>query len=194
MLYACVRAVVYFVYIIVYRFRVSGRENVPPGGTLVCANHTSLSDPILIALALTVGNRPFFMAKAELFKISLFGNLLRQLGAFPVERKISDLGAVKRTLNLLKQGHKVLMFPQGTRIPEAEITDIKSGAAMLALRTGCPILPVFITPGRKMFINRIEISFGSPFVPEKKPEQDKSEAYAEISSRLAYEIQSLADI
>ncbi len=101
MLYSLARAVVYFIYILLYRFRVSGRENVPPGGAIVCANHTSLADPVLVALALKTKDRPYFMAKAELFKKPVFGGLIRFLGAFPVERGTSDLGAIKHTLRLL---------------------------------------------------------------------------------------------
>ncbi|MCL2082967.1 MAG: 1-acyl-sn-glycerol-3-phosphate acyltransferase [Oscillospiraceae bacterium] len=189
--YACIRAIIYLVYLILYRFRVLGRENVPPGGAVVCANHTSLADPVLAALAFKANDRPFFMAKSELFKNPLFGLLIKLLGAFPVERGASDLGALKHSLELLREGKKLLMFPQGTRFSDAETLELKSGVAMLALRTGLPILPVYITQGRKLFINRIEVSIGVPFTPERKPGQDKNEAYHQITSRLAADIQAL---
>ena len=191
MLYSAARAVIYFIFLIIYRFKVYGSENLPYGRVIICANHTSLADPILAALSVKTKERLYFMAKAELFKNPLFGGLIRFFGAFPIDRGASDIGAIKHTLGLLKAEKKILMFPQGTRFSSSEKMALKSGAAMLSLKTGTPILPMYITTGRKMFINRIEVRIGVPFTPCLKQDQDKSLAYDEISVCLGEKIEEL---
>ncbi len=179
------------IYRLLYRLRVAGRENVPEGGALVCVNHSSLADPVVVALALKVRDHPRFMAKAELFKIFGFGRLIRKLGAFPVERGASDMAAIKTSLKTLKEGGKVLIFPHGRRIlGDGEAEAMKAGAAMLAFRSGMPLLPVYVTPGRKCFINRIEVIFGKPFFAEKT-DGSRADQYAALSDRLHREIYSL---
>ncbi len=179
------------IYRLLYRYRVTGRENVPEGGALVCVNHSSLADPVIVALALKVRDHPRFMAKAELFRIFGFGFIIRKLGAFPVERGTSDMTAIKVALKTLKEGGKVLIFPHGRRIlGDGEAEAMKAGAAMLAFRSGAPLLPVYLSPGRKCFVNRIEVVFGKPFFAEKT-NGGRAEQYVALSERLRQEIYGL---
>jgi 1-acyl-sn-glycerol-3-phosphate acyltransferase len=106
------------------------------------------------------------MAKKELFKIPLFNLLIKSLGAYPVDRKVSDVGAVKHTIKILESGGWAAMFPQGTRHPgeDPRNTSLKNGAGMICARTGVDVLPVFIkTKGakHKMF-RRKYVIIGKP--------------------------------
>jgi 1-acyl-sn-glycerol-3-phosphate acyltransferase len=192
MFYRFVRCALSVIYRLLYRFSVGGRENVPDGAALICVNHSSLADPILVAMALKVKDRPRFMAKLELFKIFGLKQLITALGAYPVERGASDMGAIRTTLDILKRGEKVLIFPQGTRIiGDDEAAAMKNGAAMLAFRSGAPLVPAYLSVGRKVFINKIHMVFGKPFIAEKQPGGKSSEQYEAIAGRLRREIYAL---
>ncbi|MBR6426358.1 MAG: 1-acyl-sn-glycerol-3-phosphate acyltransferase [Clostridia bacterium] len=127
------------------RVKVTGMENVDPGTTyLLCSNHIAADDPIAIGAVMKRELR--YMAKKELLRIPLAGWFLRSLGAYSVDRKGADAGAVKRTIEFLKGGCSVLMFPQGHRMPgvRPEETKPMPGCAMIAQRAGVPVLPVMI--------------------------------------------------
>ncbi|MBQ9979488.1 MAG: 1-acyl-sn-glycerol-3-phosphate acyltransferase [Oscillospiraceae bacterium] len=152
-----------------------GRENIPAAdGMLICANHTVFLDPMLLMVALTRRRQAHFMAKAEWFENKLFKFVLNKMGMFPVKRGESDMKAVKTALGYLKNGENVAIFPQGTRSDDDERIEGKTGAAMFALRTGVPVLPVFIQSPRGRFLKRVHVVIGEPFVPEcdGKPTHD----------------------
>ena len=126
--------------------RVRNQEKEPETGNyLVCANHTALVDPIILAAGLR-HQRVHFMAKKELFRIPLVASFFRSLGAFPVDRKGASVAAIKTAVAALKEGNSVSMFPQGTRCPHVDprTTEVKSGAGMIAYRSGCDVLPIYI--------------------------------------------------
>ena len=128
-----------------FNIRVSGTENEPlKGPFIVCANHMSDSDPIILDAALRHQLRYF--AKEELFRIPLFRRLIIALGAYPVKRGMSDVRAIRKTIEILENGEDVGMFPQGTRHPGVTPceTEVKSGVGMMAWRAKSPVLPVLI--------------------------------------------------
>lgn len=141
----------YIICVPIYRMRVVGRENIPSGACIICANHTALIDAVLLVLALGRKGDYGIMAKAELFKNKIFGAFFDMLNAFPVRRGKRDIGAVKKSLAVLKSGKKLMIFPEGTRVADNEASDAKSGVGMLAVKTAVPIIPVYITAGRKAF-------------------------------------------
>jgi 1-acyl-sn-glycerol-3-phosphate acyltransferase len=192
MFYRFVHTVVSVIYRLFYRFSVTGGENVPPGAALICVNHSSLADPILVSIALKKKDRPRFMAKIELFRIFGLKQLITALGAYPVERGVSDMGAIRTTLDILKRGEKVLIFPQGTRVvSNDDIAAMKNGAAMLAFRSGAPMVPAYLTVGRTVFKSKIRVSFGTPFYAEKQAGIKSSVQYETIAERLRSEIYAL---
>lgn len=148
-----------------FGYRVIGRENIPAGGCVVCANHNQTSDPPLAAAAIGVGHPIAVMAKKELFTVPLFSRLITWLGAFPVDRGRADITAIKTSLRALKEGKKMLIFPQGTRGTEED--GAKEGAAMLAVRTGSPILPVYIAENKR-FACRPYVVIGKAYAPPEK--------------------------
>jgi 1-acyl-sn-glycerol-3-phosphate acyltransferase len=167
--------------------RVVGKARVPRGAAMVCANHTSNFDPLLLIYAL--GSRGFLhgMAKESLFGIPVLSQFLRSFGTISVNRNLNDLGAVRRALGYLKNGEKVVIFPEGRRVSSDESVAAKSGAVRLADKTGTPIVPVFI-PREKPFFGRVTIVFGEPYEinPEKKKlsPQDTERLSAELMNKI----------
>ena len=128
-----------------WRIKIVGKENeLPNKGYLICSNHMSMLDPVVIGAA--IKHNPKYMAKAELMRVPLLKSLLKALGAFSVDRGGSDVAAIKKTINMLKAGETVVMFPQGTRHKgvDPKTTPVKFGCSMIAQKAEIGVLPVFI--------------------------------------------------
>lgn len=167
-----------------YRLRITGRENIPDTGCVVCPNHTSYADPPLAAVALTGKHNIALMAKRELFEGGkFFAKLITWLGAFPISRERADITAIKTALRAVKDGRKLIIFPQGTR--GAGEGETKEGAAMLAARTKAPILPIYISEEKKRF-GRVDIVIGKPFYPDAT-----SKDYAAVAEDILHRIYAL---
>ena len=104
------------------------------------------------------------MAKKELFDIPVLGWLITKVGAFPVDRQISDINAQKTALQLLKSGDKLLIFPEGTRIRNGKESHPHGGAVMIAARMGVPIVPVYLSTDKR-FWRPLDVVFGEPYHP-----------------------------
>ena len=172
-LYKVVKFVLTYPLRFLCNMKVRGTENEPTpeqGAYLVIANHRTWADPIYLCCVLK-HQQPHFMAKKELFKIPLLNLLIRALGAYPVNRGGADVGAIKRTIEMLKAGVSVGMFPQGHRYNgvDPRKTSIKTGAAMIALKAGVPVLPVFIKVknNKHFFLCRKEVIVGKPITAEE---------------------------
>lgn len=162
LLYRVLRAVVMFFLGILKPFRIIGKENIPEGAAVVCANHTSVSDPFYMAFAVPKKYHLCLMAKQELFRFKPLGWLLRGIGTFPVDRSAAaDVNAMKSALRVLKSGKKLGIFPEGTRTAEDGSVSPKSGAVKLAEKTGSPLIPMYI-PRRKRFFHINTIVVGEP--------------------------------
>lgn len=136
-----------------FRVRVVGCENEPDTGRfVVCANHTSATDPIVICYAFRK-HQVRFMAKKELFSIPLLAQLIRLLGAFPVDRGGSDVGAIRHSVDMVKEGKCMGIFPQGHRYPKVDprTTKPKNGAALIATRASADIVPAYIVRKHNKF-------------------------------------------
>lgn len=165
MFYKIIKAIFKYPLMLIFGVRVTGRENIPEsGGFLLCANHTSMADVILIAVAMR--HQPRFMAKKEAISVPVVGAFLRGLGAFPVDRSGADVGAVKKAINIIKEGGVVSIFPQGHRYPyvAARSTPVRHGAGLIAYRASCAVLPVYIKTksGKVKAFHRNEIVIGEP--------------------------------
>lgn len=142
--------------------RVQGRENLPEGAAVVCANHSSFTDPLWILAWARFQKLPRTMAKKELFQNSLFGWFLGKLGAFPVDRGNTDLTAIKTAFQTLKEENKLLIFPEGTRVRKGKTSESHPGAIVIAHRMKAPIVPVYLSVKKGLF-RPVHLIFGSPY-------------------------------
>ena len=130
-----------------FRLRARGIENLPASGFVLAANHTSNFDPWPLGLPLYPRRQLRFMAKSELFN-PLLKPILYGGGAFPVRRGAGDLEAIKRAVELVREGEIVVMFPEGTRRQKGLRKKFQprphTGAARIALMADAPLVPAAI--------------------------------------------------
>jgi len=161
--YWTIRAILGFISKVLFKVRIREAGKVPAEGpVIVCANHISWWDPILVANAI---NRPIhFMAKIELFRNPVFAYVMRRINAFPVDRGKPDLSAIRDSIAVLQRGDVLGIFPEGTRHKNKPMLgEMHPGAALVALRTGSPVVPVAIR-GRYAFRGTVTVLFGEPMV------------------------------
>jgi 1-acyl-sn-glycerol-3-phosphate acyltransferase len=180
-----VKLILRAIFSVFYRASLEHMENVPvKGPALLCANHIGIFDMLFIGYKMK--RLVHWMAKVELFRVPVLGPLLWKLGAFPIRRGKADVESIKTALSLLNEGHIVGIFPQGTRIGDKDWRQVKvkRGAALLAVRTGVPIIPVAIKADYKLF-SKVQVIFGEPF--NLDIEQDKKYTNNELS-QISYSI------
>lgn len=168
---------------------VEGMDRLPRNGVLLCPNHSSNWDPILVALRLPVNYRLHIMAKVDLFKNPILAWILRRLGAFPVSRGSSDIQSVKTAMQAIKSGDNLLIFPEGTTIHngigyvDGLPAHAKAGVAVIGVRTGATLVPVFVDGPKKPF-RRTRIIFGEPYTPVYTGRHGTSEEMQKIADDI----------
>lgn len=177
---------------LLYPVKAVGRENIPEGACLVCPNHTSAIDPFFPLFALKKKHIMRVMSKKEVMSWPVVGWLLKKAGVFGVDRGAADITAVKTSLKYLKEGYKLLMFPEGTRVSEGENVEAKTGAAMFSVRAGVPILPVYITGKKRLFRPNLVV-IGQPYQPQVTGRKGTSEEYHAIADDLMTRIRLLGE-
>ena len=120
------------------------------GGALIVANHTGFLDPVLVGTAFWY-RRMFFLAAKEVMKSKLREVLLKGAGCIKIDRDISDIAAVRRCVEVLKDGKCLCVFPQGSIKRDGEIEEIKSGAVLMAFKADVPIVPVYFSERKSLF-------------------------------------------
>lgn len=125
-----------------YRNKVYGRENLPKGGAIIASNHWSYFDPPLIGASCI--EKVHFLARDSLFSIRLFGWLLSEFGTHPVARGKGNTQTFKKAYDLIQEGHKVVIFPEGKRNSEGKIGMGLPGIGMLVLRSHAIVVPAYI--------------------------------------------------
>lgn len=148
--YHCFRRAFATALMLVADHRIIGREHIPPYGPfIVVANHLSLVDPPLISHVLPMPVT--FLAKEEALRSPLTGPFARAWRAIPVRRGEPDLWAIRQALAVLAAGGVLGLFPEGTRSRNHRLQVGQPGAALLAVRSGAPILPIAITGTEQIF-------------------------------------------
>ena len=186
-------AIVWPFVMLFYPMKFIGKENIPKGGALVCANHSSAVDSFFLAFGLGRNRQIRAMAKESLMEMFFVGKILKLIGTFGVRRGASDIHAVKYALEELKKGEYVVLFPEGTRVSAREEGEPKTGAAMLACRTGVNVLPVYIPMKKRPFrINRVYI--GTPYKMQRADgKRATSKDYETFTTELMDRIYDLGD-
>ena len=128
---------------VAFDLKVYGRDNVPDeGGALMISNHQSFLDPALLGAQL---RRPMsYLAKSELWDNPVLGRLITSLNAFPVRQGAGDKGAITETINRLREGHLLNIYPEGSRTEDGELLPIQRGVALVLRRAGVPVIPAVI--------------------------------------------------
>ena len=178
------------------RLRVVGVENMPAAGPVILvSNHLNWTDIPMIGLPLK--RRTHFMAKAELFQKAPIKWLVIGLGAFPVRRGEADRQAIKQAEEVLKAGQVLVIFPEGTRSRSQKMKEGLAGVALIALRSGAPIVPVAISGSERFklshiwpFRTPITLAYGEPFTLSREGRR----GHADLQVQLAVIMRHIADL
>lgn len=147
--------------LILFHPSVYGKENIPKtGGCIYAANHLSFWDPVFLGAFLTK-RKIWFMAKVELFRFKPFGAIIKACGAMPVNRGTRDASAVLSTVEQLKKGEVLGIFPEGTRVRKNKKPSPKKGTVRIAELSGVPIIPIHIDTKFKIF-RKAKMIIGEP--------------------------------
>lgn len=194
-MYAWVRYPVKWLYKIFYDFHIEGIENIPQDRPVVLAsNHRSYADPVILTMPM---KRPVsYMAKEELFRNKLFGWFIRKLGAFPVTRGAGDMSVIDDSINILRSGRNLVIFPEGTRSKDGKVGKGKTGVAMIAAKSGADVVPCgIIFEGEKLhFRSKLTLKFGKPIRAEELAVEDSSpRELKEVKKRIMGAITELVE-
>jgi 1-acyl-sn-glycerol-3-phosphate acyltransferase len=175
----------------VFQARCTGHQHVPAtGGVLVCSNHQSYLDPVLVGIGFR--RHCNYLARETLFRFSPFAWLITFVDAIPLDRDGGGLRGLKETLKRLKRGEMVLIFPEGTRSPDGQIAKLKPGFLVLARRSSSALLPVAVDGAfeawpRRAWIPRpgvIRVCIGEPISPEAAATMTDEQLLAELETRI----------
>ncbi|HKW94759.1 MAG TPA: lysophospholipid acyltransferase family protein [Methylomirabilota bacterium] len=205
MLYAILKPIAVALMRLFFRLEVESPGLVPATGpVLIVSNHVSVLDPPLVGAS--APRSLHFMAKEELFRIPLLGSLIRALNARPVRRDGSDMRALKAALALLQEGRALLVFPEGTRGVEGQpLRDGKAGVGMLAVLSGAPVVPVFVSGSGAALPRgaslprprKVRVTFGPALTFKKESkttgDEGRKEAYRGAAQEMMRAIADLRD-
>ncbi len=177
---------------LIHPVRAVGRENIPEGPVVVCPNHTTAGDPFYVVFAFGYRWPMRAMAKVQIMRLPFIGWILGKAGVFGVDRDTTDVKAVRTAMKFLKEGDKLLIFPEGTRVRKDEDVDAKVGAALFATRTGTPLLPVYIQRKKRRF-RRNTVVIGKPYYPEYENRRPSAEELQVIARDLMERVRLLGE-
>ena len=199
MLYGFARGVLLALSKVLFRIKISGTENVPTSGVFIVApTHRSYFDTPFTSFI--TRRRVRFMAKEELFKNPSGAKLFLALGGIPVKRgSASARSATKAVEAALRAGEPAAVFPEGTRVHGPDIAPLFDGTAYLAVKLGCPIVPVAIggseailASGKKLpKLHRVSVKVGAPIVPPVDSSTRRRGDLVAISDELMKSLQAL---
>lgn len=152
---------------------VSGWKNIPKGGCVIAGNHQSMIDPPL--LGGTLDHEVYYFARKTLFDNPLFGGLIRNCNAIPIDRDSgADISAFKKVFSIIKAGHGLVLFPEGTRSHDGKLQEPKGGPGLIACKMKAPVVPVRIYGARDILPRgsrlprpgaRVSVVVGKPLYP-----------------------------
>lgn len=192
MLYSVLRFIINIILRIFYRIEVVGNTMVESDKAyIVASNHRNNLDPLLVII--TFNKRKIhYIAKKELFENKILKFILDRTYVISLDRNKNDLGALKESLKVLKDGEILGIFPQGTRVSSIEDDTSKAGIGMFAMRTNTPVIPVSIVAENnyKPF-SKIKIIYHDLYtVPEQLMTEKNNEGYLTVSNEVMKIIKS----
>ena len=177
---------------VLYPVKVEGRENIPEGPVVICPNHTYWNDPFCVVFAFGKQVIMRAMAKKEIIDWPVVGPILARSGVIGVDRGNTDMKAARQSMKWLREGSKLLLFPEGTRVHEGESVDAKAGAALFATRCDAPLLPVYIHNTKKLF-KPSTVIVGKPYTPVYEGRKASSEDLQRIAQDVQERIYALGE-
>ena len=188
-----VRLLLHALFRLLFRLRLEGTGNIPPaeGGLIIAANHQTYLDPFWVAAPV---RRPLrFLAWDAIFGWPVIGPVMRWLGAWPLQTQRGDARAYRRSVQWLRRGGALVIFPEGGRgYSDGALQPFKPGAVRLALETGAPVLPVTIRGGQRVWPRdwkwprpgRVEIVYHPVTLLTQLPGEDTRQCARRESERL----------
>lgn len=179
MLYNILKPFMYLFFKIFYKLEIKNKFKFEDNKRLIiCSNHTHYLDPIL--LAISFNRKVHFLAKKELFNNKFVAKILLSLGAIPVDRDNNDLKALKASMNILKDEMVLGIFPEGTRVKEESIENLKNGIGLIAYKCKSDILPIKIEGSYKLF-SKLTVDFKNIIEIKNYFYEKKSQSYNKIA-------------
>lgn len=190
-LYSFARLLAKFIYGVIFRAKARGLENFPNDtNCILIGNHISAWDPITLAHFYTY-SEVHFIAKDSLFKFPVLRTLLKWLHAFPVSRGERDMAAMRTCMQVLRDGHVLGVFPQGTRQEDGRVEAVETGIAVMALKSNVPVVPVRIG-GRYKLFGKVRASVGKPIpLDDLRATRADSETLEEVKRRVIDALEAL---
>ena len=200
--YKLTQIVLFSFYRICFDFKFYGTENVPDGarGVILAPNHASFLDPPILGISL---EKPIhYLAKEYLFKVFALRRMLYWLGALPIKSEADDFRSMRQILRALKEGKRLVIFPEGTRTLDGNFQEVEGGAGFLAVKSKAHVVPVYIEgtyaafpKGVQWFRCRpVRIYFGKPFIPSEDAElMAEDDPYLAVSQRIMTEIKKIKE-
>ena len=184
--YAFIRFLVWLIGKIYFRLSSSGQEYIPKEGAVILAtSHRSFVDPPMVA-----GMCPrqiYFMARHDLFEISVFGEMIRRLHAYPVHRGEFDRHAIKLTFDILKDGQVVMIFPEGTRTPDGKLQPAFAGVGLIVHKAKVPVVPCYLEGSYESFPRHVKFPPPGKITVRYGPVIDFSHYYSQPGSKEIYQ-------
>ena len=181
-----------------FRLKIYGRENlIEQGPAILASNHASYLDPPLVGVACR--KEVFYLARKTLFEKPVLGPLLPRINCIPVDRDRGDVGAVRTLLRLLKEGKRVVVFPEGTRSKDGNLQPARGGLGLIIAKSLAPVVPVRIFGSYAAFprsggihFTRVTLVVGKPLIFTKEDiGTDERSAYQRLSDHVMAEIARL---
>ena len=202
--YRFIRAVLYITYKLLFRFKYAGTKQVPAAtdrrGVILAPNHASYLDPPLLGISLK--RRVTYLAKDYLFKHGFVGFVLRGIGAYPIKSESgNDFRSIRDLIRILKDGHCVAVFPEGTRSETGQMKEPEGGIGFLAMKSGAWVVPVYIEGSYEAFpkgakgirCRPIKVFYGEAFIPADNRAWEAMGDYMAVSQDIMRRIKELKD-
>jgi 1-acyl-sn-glycerol-3-phosphate acyltransferase len=183
-----------------FRFSVFGKEHFPQGGAIIASNHSSFLDPPIVGTAAPHGIS--YLARDTLFKNAFANWLYTKLGAIPIKRQAADPGSIKTILSALREGRKIVMFPEGTRTRDGSLQKARRGIGYLVCKAKVPVIPTYThgtfdaLPRHRGIphFSKIAVSFGEPvYFDDVWSGRPSKEDYDRIGEQIMARISELRE-
>jgi 1-acyl-sn-glycerol-3-phosphate acyltransferase len=191
--WAAIKGIMFFVNCVGVHVDVKGTERIPPDACIFAANHTSSADAPAVVHA--IPRRIAILLKRSLFGWPIVGQAFTQAHFIPVDRSNRDsaIDSVEKATDAIRNGQSFLVYPEGTRSPDGRLQPFKKGTAVMAIKSGAPVVPVAcsnahrIMEKRKLTIRpgRILVEFLDPVDPSKYSLDNRESLINEIHDRIA---------